>query len=92
MNTEKVEVTKLLGVTLGCTLQWSKHVDATVAKMGRSLSNIKCCSAILKILSTKQVIQALVLPTLLSSLVLRCHKEGLRKIGLMLLDPRKSSC
>ena len=32
---EQVVVTKLLGVTLNCKLSWSKHVDATVAKMGR---------------------------------------------------------
>jgi hypothetical protein len=56
----KVEVTKLLGVTLGCKLSWSKHVDTTVAKMGRSLSIIKRCSA-LTTLSTRQVLQTLVL-------------------------------
>ena len=38
---EQVEVTKLLGVTLDCKLSWSKHIDAVVAKMGRSLSIIK---------------------------------------------------
>ena len=42
---EQVEVTKLLGVTLDCKLSWSKHIDTTVAKMGRSLSIIKRCSA-----------------------------------------------
>jgi hypothetical protein len=44
---EQVEGTKLLEVTLYCKLSWSKHVDTTVAKMGRSLSIIKCCSAFL---------------------------------------------
>ena len=38
---EQVEVIKLLGVTLDYKLSWSKHVDTTVAKMGRSLSIIK---------------------------------------------------
>jgi hypothetical protein len=33
---EQVEMTKLLGVTLDCKLSWSKHIDTTVAKMGRS--------------------------------------------------------
>jgi hypothetical protein len=40
---------------------WSKHIDTTVAKMGRSLSIIKPCSTFLTALSTKQVLQALVL-------------------------------
>jgi hypothetical protein len=75
---EQVEETKLLGVTLDCKLSWSKHIDATVAKMGRGLSIIKHCSAILTILLTRQVLQ----PWLLSSRVVRCHKEGLRKIKI----------
>ena len=54
-------MTKLLGVALDCKLSWSKHVDTTVAKMGISLSIIKHCSAFLTTLSTRQVLQALVL-------------------------------
>ena len=54
-----VEMTKLLGVTLDCKLSWSKHIDAVVAKMGRSLSIIKRCSTFLTTLSTRQVLQAL---------------------------------
>ena len=38
---------KLLGVTLDCKLSWSKHVDTTVVKIGRSLSIIKHCSSFL---------------------------------------------
>ena len=57
---EQVKVTKLLGVTLDCKLSWSKHIDTTVAKMGRSLSIIKHCSTFLTTLSTRQVLQALV--------------------------------
>ena len=53
-------MTKLLGVTLDCKLSWSKHIDTTLAKMGRSLS-IKHCFAALTTLSTRQVLQALVL-------------------------------
>jgi hypothetical protein len=34
-------------------LPWSKHIDATVAKMGRGLSIIKHCSAFLSSLSIK---------------------------------------
>ena len=38
---EQVELTTLLRVTLHCKLSWSKHIDAVVAKMGRSMSIIK---------------------------------------------------
>ena len=38
-----------------------KHTDATVAKIGRGLAVIKCCSVFLTLLSTKQALQALVL-------------------------------
>jgi hypothetical protein len=38
MNNVEVEETKLLGVILDCKLLWSKHIDITVAKMGRGLS------------------------------------------------------
>ena len=58
---EQVGVTKLLGVTLDCKLWIVKHIDTTVAEMGRSLSIIKCCSIFLTTLSTRQVLQALVL-------------------------------
>ena len=53
---EQVEVTKLLGVKLDCKLSWSKHTDTTVAKMGRSMSIIRCCSAFLTTLSTRQAL------------------------------------
>ena len=58
---EQVEVTKLFGVTLDCKLSWSKHIDPTPAKMGRSLSIIKRCSDFLTALLTKKVLQAIVL-------------------------------
>jgi hypothetical protein len=58
---EQVEVTKLLGIALDCKLSWSKHIDTTVTKKGRSLSIIKCYSTFLTALSTRQVLQALVL-------------------------------
>jgi hypothetical protein len=61
MEIEQVEETKLLGVTLDCKLSWSKHIYATVAKIGKGLSIIKCPSAFLRSLSTKQVLQTLVL-------------------------------
>ena len=56
---EQAEMTELLAVTLDCKLSWPKHIDITVAKMGRSLSIIKRCSTFLT-LSTRQVLQALV--------------------------------
>ena len=56
--------TKLLGVTLDFQLSWSKHTDTIVAKMGRSVSIIMCCSAFLAVLSTRQVLKDLVLPHL----------------------------
>ena len=61
VDIEQVEVTKLLRVTLECKLSWSKHIDTTVAKMVRSLSIIKCFSTFLTTLSTRQVLQAIVL-------------------------------
>jgi type IV secretory pathway TraG/TraD family ATPase VirD4 len=48
-------------LTLYYKRSWSKHVDTTVAKMGISLSIIKCGSALLTTLSTRQVLQARVL-------------------------------
>ena len=57
---EQVEVTKLLGVNLDGKLPWSKHIDTTVARMRRSMSIIKRCSAFLTTLSTRPVLQALV--------------------------------
>jgi hypothetical protein len=72
VETEQVEVTKLLGVTRDYKLSWSKYIDTTVAKMGRSLSIIKCCSDFLTTIS----------PGLQVSRVVRCHKEGLGEIAV----------
>ena len=58
---EQVEVTKLIGVTLDCKLSWSKHIDTTVARIGRSTSIIMRCSTFLTALSTRQVLQGVVL-------------------------------
>ena len=52
-NVEIEQVAKLLGVTLDCKLSWSKHVDTTFARI--------CCAAFLTALSTRQVLEALVL-------------------------------
>ena len=82
VDIEQVEVTKLLGVTLDSKLPWSKHVDTTVAKMGKSLSIIKRCSDFLTTLSTRQVLQALVLSHLDYCSVVWCHKEGPLKIPI----------
>ena len=61
INHVEIEQVEVLGVTLDCKLSWSKHIDTTLHEMGRSLSIIKCCSAFLTTLSTRQVLQALVL-------------------------------
>ena len=84
MEIEQVEVTKLLGVILDYKRSWSKHVDITVAKMGKSLSIIKRCSAFLTILSTRQGLQALVLSHLdyCSVVWSGATKRDLRKVQL----------
>ena len=58
-------MTKLLGVTLDCKLSWSKHIDAVVAKMGRNLSINKA----------GPTDPSFVVPWLLFSRVVRCHKK-----------------
>jgi hypothetical protein len=73
-------VTKLLAVTLNSKLSWSKHTDTTVAKMGGSLSIIKCYSAFLTTLSTRQVLQALVVSHLDYCLVV-CSGATKRDLG-----------
>ena len=52
---------KLLGVTLDYKLSWSKHIDTIVAKRRRIMSIIKRYFTFLTALSTRQVLQALVL-------------------------------
>ena len=76
MEIEQVEVTKRLGVTLDCKRSWSKHVDAALVKAERSLSIIKSCSAFLSTLSTRQVLQAIILSHLAPA------TEGPRKITI----------
>jgi hypothetical protein len=58
---KQVEMTKLLGLTLDCKLSWSKNIDTTETKIGRSLSTIKCYFSFITTLSTRLVLQALVL-------------------------------
>ena len=62
----------------------SKHIDTTLAKMRRSLSIIKRCSAFLTALSTRQVLQALVLSHLdyCSVVCSGATKKDLRKLQL----------
>ena len=82
MDIEQVEVTKLLGVTLNCKLSWSKHIDTTVAKMWRSLPIKKVLLCLLNNTINKAgpTGPSFVVPGLLFSHVVRCHKEGLQKI------------
>ena len=61
---EKVEETKLLGVTLDRKLSWSKMIDLVVAKMGRGLSMIGHCSAFFTSQSTRHALRDLVLSNL----------------------------
>ena len=85
MNNEQVEETKLFGVTLDCKLSRSKHIDATVPNMGRGLSIINQEKALLFKDRKKKVGPtgpSFVTPGLLSSRVIRCHKEGLEKITI----------
>ena len=76
-NVEIEQVQELLGVTLECKLLWSKHVDTTVAKMGRSLSIRK-----LRCLLNNTINKAgptgpgFVAPGLLFSRVVRCPQSG----------------
>ena len=42
-------------------LSWAKHIDIKVSRLGRRFAIIKSCSAFLTALSTRQVLQALVL-------------------------------
>ena len=55
---EQFKETKLFGVTLDCKLSRSKHIDATVAKVGRGLFIMKS-NSLVTTLSTRQVLQAL---------------------------------
>jgi hypothetical protein len=73
VDIEQVDVTKLLGVTLDCKLLWSKHIDTTVSKMGRSMFIIKCCSKFLTALSMSY--RPFVTPGLLFSPMARYHKK-----------------
>jgi hypothetical protein len=81
---EPFQVSKLLGVILDCERSWSKHVDTTEAKMGRSLSIIKHCTAFLKNTINKlgPTGPSFVAPGLLFSRVDRCHKEGQKEITI----------
>jgi hypothetical protein len=65
-------------------VKWSKHIDAVVAKMGSSLSRIKSCSTFLTVLSTRQLLQALVLSHLdyCSVVWSGATKKGLRKMPI----------
>jgi hypothetical protein len=84
---EQVEMTKLLGVTLDCKLSRSKHIDTTVAEMGRSLSITKWRSTFLTTLSTRQVLQALV-STFLTALSTRQVLQALVSTFLTALSTR----
>jgi hypothetical protein len=71
-----VEMTKLLEVTLHCQLSWSKHIDAVVAKIRRSLSIIKLC---LNNTINKQVLQALVSTFLTTLSTSRSYRPWFRR-------------
>lgn len=58
---EQVHEIKLLGVTLDCTLSWSRHIEELVKKMGRNISVVKRCYSFLNPYLTKHVLQTLVL-------------------------------
>lgn len=58
---EQVHEIKLLGVTLDCTLSWSRHIDEVVKKMGRNISVVKRCYSFLNSYLIKPVLQTLVL-------------------------------
>jgi hypothetical protein len=77
---EHIEVTKLLGETLDYKFSWSKHIDTTVAKIGRSVHN----KALLCLLNSKARFTgpSFVAHGLLFNRVVRYHKEGLRKIAI----------
>ena len=78
----QVEETKLLGVTLDCNPGWSKHIDTTVAMMGRSLSTIKRCSAFSTTHKAGPTSLSFAAPGILFSCVVKRHKEELGQFQL----------
>jgi hypothetical protein len=57
-----------------------KHIDTTVAKMGRGLSIIKRCSTFNSAINKAGPSGPnFITPGLLFSCVVRCHKKGLKK-------------
>ena len=79
VETEEVKVTKLLGVTLDCKLSWSKHMDATLAKI---------CFLDITINKTSLTGPSFVTPGLMPSHMDKCHKE---EHMLITFGPEQSS-
>ena len=76
MEIEQVEVTKLLGVTVDCKLSWSKHGEKSVHY------KVLLCLFNSTINKAGRSGPSFVAPGLLFSQVVRCHKEGHRKIAI----------
>jgi hypothetical protein len=74
-------MTKLIGVTLDCKLSWSKHIDAVVAKMGRSVYKKAMRCLLNTINKAGPTGPSFATPWLLFSCVVRCHMAKWLRTG-----------
>lgn len=61
ISVEQVEEAKFLGITFDETLAWNEHVDNMITKMGKDLSTVIRCGALLSANTVRKIMQALIL-------------------------------